>query len=89
MEPTETVRIKYVSDDRVEARVTGGVVPRVGEKIRIDNHDDEMNMYRGEWFVVEDVWWKVVNAPERHPDVVEVRLTPPPEEETEHGGGDG
>lgn len=75
MNPQQSVRIKYVNDseETVEARATGSGVPRVGEKVRILGEE----MYGGEWFVVEDVWWTVVNSPERKPDVAEVRLAEP------------
>lgn len=77
MDPQQSVRIKYVNDSEqtVVARVTGSSVPRIGEKVKIQDED----LVGGQWFVVEDVWWKVVNSVERKPDVAEVRLTEPDE----------
>ena len=79
MNPQQSVRIKYVngSEETVETRITGSSVPRVGEKVRILPEEG----YGGQWFVVEDVWWTVVNSPEREPDVAEVRLSEPHESE--------
>ena len=78
IDPNNTVRIKYVDAENAEvvSRVSGGVVPRIGEKVCIQVRDDEKNIHRDNWYEVDDVWWKVLEEAERHPDVVEVRLNP-------------
>lgn len=80
MDPDQSVRIKYVSDEKIETRVTGGSVPREGEKVCIITEDEKMTLHR-DWFVVTDVWWTVHNHPERRPDVAEVRMRPAKDED--------
>jgi hypothetical protein len=77
MDPQESVRIKYKSDDGIEGRVTGGSVPRTGETVCLVTEDRERNVYRRKWFDVDDVRWEVyVDSAERKPDVVTVSLSP-------------
>lgn len=77
MDPQNSVRIKYTSEEKIEARTTGGVVPRIGEKICLVSDTDPPGVFDRDWFEVEDVWWTVqADSAERKPDVVEVRLAP-------------
>ncbi|MDS0284716.1 hypothetical protein [Haloarcula onubensis] len=77
MDPEQSVRIKYVSDEQIEARATGGVVPRTGEKICLVSDAEPPGVFNRDWYHVEDVWWTVhADSAERKPDVVEVRLVP-------------
>lgn len=77
MDPQESVRIKYVSDEKIEGRVTGGTVPRIGETVCLVTENNEINVYEREWFDVDDVRWEVyVDSAERKPDVVTVSLSP-------------
>lgn len=78
MDPQESVRIKYKSDDGIEGRVTGGAVPRIGETVcLLVTEDRKRNVYRRKWFDVDDVLWEVyADSPERKPDVVTVSITP-------------
>lgn len=78
MDPQHSVRIKFVNTEEktIETRITGGVVPRVGEKVCIRDEPLDSSVAETTWFAVEDVWWRVTDHPERQPDVVEVRLRP-------------
>lgn len=88
MDPSKSVRVKYVSEEKIECRVTGGDTPRIGEKVCIINEDDDTGILRREWFEVKDVWWHVHNHPERRPDVVEVRMKPAKDESDDEREGE-
>lgn len=78
MDPQHSVRIKFVNEEEttIETRITGGVVPRVGEKVCVRDEPLDSGLAENRWFTVKDVWWRVTDHPERKPDVVEVRLEP-------------
>jgi len=73
IDPNTTVRIKYTDDYEVLTRVSGGVVPRIGETVCITEEDGK-GIMRKDWYEVKDVIWTVQDSAERKPDVVEVKV---------------